>query len=525
MKFVKYIFLFSILSLCLASCDEDFLDKQPTNALTNSTYWESTDNAQKAVTACYQFLGDEWWKTFLTSGTDDSYAWSTWPCDMRDVANGSAISSAGTFNHFWNFYYQAIASTNIVIANIDQVPDMTETTRAQMTAEVKFIRDYAYQQLVGMYGDVPLITIPPEGPSEYNVSRTPAADVMEFISNELAEISPDLPVSYDASEYGKITRGAALTMKARVDLYREAYTEAAKAAKDVMELGVYSIDPDYISVFDGTNENSEEIILSAQYNENHKNSIATWVGGPFVGGWSEIVPLQSLVDAYECTDGLPIDESPLYDAENPFANRDPRLSLNIVLPGGVVNGNVIDVTAPNSSAAIGQNNASYTGYYFRKAIPTVVDGGYDSNSTNDLIVLRYAEVPLIYAEAKMELNEIDQSVYDAINEVRSRADVNMPNIEAGKSQSELREIIHRERRVEFAMEEQRLFDIRRWEIAEDVMPGNVYGILNNFDSERSDYGSHVFIETRTFNANKHYLWPIPQSEVDLNENLTQNPGW
>ena len=314
-------------------------------------------------------------------------------------------------------------------------------------------------------------------------------------------------------------------MKARVDLYREAYTEAAKAAKDVMELGVYSIDPDYISVFNGTNETSAEIILSAQYNENHKNSIATWVGGPFVGGWSEIVPLQSLVDAYECTDGLPIDESPLYDAENPFANRDPRLSLNIVLPGGVVNGTVIDVTDPNSSAAIGQNNASYSGYYFRKAIPTVVDGGYDSNSTNDLIVLRYAEVPLIYAEAKMELNEIDQSVYDAINEVRSRADVNMPNIEAGKSQSELREIIHRERRVEFAMEEQRLFDIRRWEIAEDVMPGNVYGILNNFDSERSDYGSHVFIETRTFNANKHYLWPIPQSEVDLNENLTQNSGW
>ena len=525
MKLTKYISIFILLVAILPSCNEDFLDKQPTDSLTNSTYWTSTDNAQKAITAVYQYLGDEWWKTFLTSGTDDGYAWSTWPCDMRDVANGSAIASAGTFSHFWQFYYQAIASANIVLGNIDQVPDMDDDVRARMKAEVIFIRAYAYQQLVGMYGDVPLITQTPSGPSEYNVSQTAASDVMEYISNDLAEAAPALPVSYAAADFGKVTRGAALTLKARVDLFRGDFQDAAKAAQDVMDLGVYSIDPDYLSIFDGTNEQSQEIILSAQYNENHKNSIATWVGGPFVSGWSEIVPLQSLVDSYECIDGKTIDESSLYDAADPFANRDPRLSMTVVLPGGIVNGVTVDVTAPNSPYGLGQNNASYSGYYFRKAVPTVVDGGYDSNSTNDLIVLRYAEVPLIYAEAKIELNDIDQSVYDAIDMVRSRADVNMPNIATGKSQDELRQILRRERHVEFAMEEQRFFDIRRWEIAADVMPGKVYGILNNFDNERSDYNSHVYIETRTFDPAKHYLWPIPQSEVNLNDNLVQNPNW
>jgi ribulose bisphosphate carboxylase small subunit len=525
MRFAKYITLFILSAGLVTSCNEDFLDKQPTDSLTNSTFWTSTDNAQKAVTAVYQFLGDEWWKTFLTAATDDSYAWSTWPSDVRDIANGSAIASSGTISHFWSFYYQAIASANVILDNIDQVPDMNEDTRAQMKAEVTFIRAYAYQQLVGTYGDVPLITTTPAGPSEYNVSRTSASEVMEYISTDLATVAPDLPVSYSSSDFGKITRGAALTLKARIDLYRGEYEEAATTAEAVMDLGVYSIDPDYLSIFNGTNEQSHEIILSAQYNENRKNSIATWVGGPFVGGWSEIVPLQSLVDAYECTDGKTIEESPLYDPSNPFANRDPRLAMTIVLPGGVVNGVTVDVTATNSPYGLGQNNASFSGYYFRKAIPTVVDGGYDSNSTNDLVVLRYAEVPLIYAEAKIELDEIDQSVYDAINMVRERADVNMPAITTGKSQDELRQILRRERHIEFAMEEQRFFDIRRWEIAENVMPGAVYGILNNFDNERSDYNSHVYIETRTFNPAKHYLWAIPQREISLNDNLVQNPNW
>ncbi|MGV8094746.1 MAG: RagB/SusD family nutrient uptake outer membrane protein [Mangrovibacterium sp.] len=520
-----YLFGFLLAGLMLTSCNEDFLDKQPTDSLTNDTYWVNANNAQKAVTACYQYLGDDWWKTFLTCATDDSYAWSNWPCDIMYAANGSATTNMGTFRHFWSHYYQAIAAANNVIANIDQVPDLDETLRNRLAAEASVIRAYAYQQLVGLYGDVPLITTPPAGPSEYKVSRTPKAEVMEFISGNLAEVADDLPDSYTETEFGKTTKGAALALKARIDLYNGDFEAAAQTAKQVMDMNIYEIDPNYSSLFNGTNENSSEIILSAQYIDTYKNALATWVGGPAMGGWSEVVPLQSLVDAYECTDGKTIGESSLYDPADPFANRDPRLEMTIVVPGGVLNGVTIDITIPNSPDGLGKNNASYSGYYYKKLIPAVINGGWDGNSTNDIIILRYAEVLLTYAEAKIEQNQIDQSVYDAINLVRGRASVNQPDVTTGKTQAELREILRRERRVEFAIEEHRLFDIRRWEIADEVMPGNVYGILNYWDTNRSDYGQHVLVENRQFNANRDYLWPIPQSEMDLNENLVQNPVW
>jgi hypothetical protein len=412
-----------------------------------------------------------------------------------------------------------------VIANIGQVPGMDEELRSRLSAEASVIRAYAYQQLVGLYGDVPLITVPPAGPSEYEVSRTPKAEVMEFISNDLGEIADRLPDSYTEAEFGKITKGAALALKARIDLYNGDFDAAAQTAKQVIDMNLYDIDPNYISLFNGTNENSSEIILSAQYIDTYKNALATWVGGPAMGGWSEVVPVQSLVDAYECIDGKTIGESPLYNPAAPFANRDPRLDMTIVVPGGVLNGVTIDITKPNSADGLGKNNASYSGYYYKKLIPATINGGWDGNSTNDIIILRYAEVLLTYAEAKIELNQIDQSVYDAINLVRGRATVNMPAVSTGKAQAELREILRRERRVEFAIEEHRLFDIRRWEIANEVMPGNVYGIRNYWNAERSDIGEHVLVENRLFNPNRDYLWPIPQSEIVLNENLVQNPEW
>ena len=525
---IKNYSIYGFLSACLflISCNDDFLDKQRTDALSTETYWVSEENAEMAVNSCYGFFGDEWWTTFLTCATDDSYAWSDWPCDIKYVPEGSATTSLGTFKHFWGDNpYKAIAAANNVIDNIDQVPDMDNDTRARFAAEARFVRAYAYQHLIGYYGDVPLIKHVQNDPSEYDVSRTPKDSIVDFIVSEIDDFANDLPEAYDASEWGRATKGAALALKARTLLYDGQWSEAADAAKAVVDLGIYSIDPDFGSLFDGSNENSSEIILSAQYTSTYKSSLATWTGGPTLSGWSEVVPLQSLVDAYECTDGKTIDESPLYDPEHPFENRDPRLDLTIILPGDVVNGNTIDVTADGSADGLGKSNASYSGYYYKKYVPTEISGSYDANCTNDIILFRYAEVLLIYAEGKIEANDIDQSVYDAINEVRGREDVQMPEITSGKSQSELREIVRRERRVEFAMEEERFFDIRRWKIAEDVIPGQVYGILNNYDPDRSDYGSHVLVGTRVFNANRDYLWPVPQSEMDLNENLVQNPNW
>jgi hypothetical protein len=188
---------------------------------------------------------------------------------------------------------------------------------------------------------------------------------------------------------------------------------------------------------------------------------------------------------------------------------------------------VIDVTAKGSIDALSKNNASFTGYYYKKYVPADIDGSWDRNSYNDIVLIRFAEVLLTYAEAKIENNQVDATVYDAINRVRQRPGVMMPAVTPAKAatQAALRAIVRRERHVEFPVEDNRLFDIRRWKIAESVMPGPVYGILNNFDNSREDYGKHVLVETRSFNAGRDYLWAIPQSERSINTNLGQNGGW
>jgi len=526
--FGKVLFGSFLLLTMTAGCS-DLLNKQPKDQASNETYWRTKDDAVQAVNETYRYLTDIRFDIFLSAATDDSYAWSTWPVPILSVGNGSAATTNGVFNHYWSHSYEGIARANNVLDHIDQISDseLSSSIRARLKAEVRFLRAYYYQELIMMFGDVPLIKHI-QSSDEFEVPRTAKEKVADFIVNEMNDIAKDLPLEYSGSDKGRVTRGAAMALKARVLLYQEKWPQAAKAAKAVMNLGEYSIDQGgYRSLFDGTNKDSNELILVGKYKKNtYANGVATWMGGPSLGGWSEVVPLQSLVDTYECTDGKTIDNSSLYDPDHPFKNRDPRLKKTIITPGDTVNGNVIDVTKPNSIDALGETNASFTGYYYKKYIPADIDGAWYNNSHVDEVHMRYAEVLLNYAEAKIEAGDIDQSVYSSINKVRQRKGVDMPPLNSPMSQSDLRKAVHRERHVEFAGEPFiRLFDIRRWKKAEDVMPGTVYGIKNDFDQSRADYGKHVQVENRTFDPKKDYLWPIPQNEMDLNSKLTQNKGW
>jgi hypothetical protein len=527
MKKLSIFLIAAVACMYFTACKKSFLDEQPQDQVSTADYWKTQADAVNAVNNCYRRLGDVDNRLFISCATDDSYSWSDWPSDVRLVGNGSASAGTGMFANFWSNFYRMIASCNDVIGNIDRVPNMDDSLRNRLKGEARFIRAYAYQQLIGLYGDVPLITHI-QAIDEFDVTRTPRAQVADFIVKELDTVSNMLPVTYDASGYGRATRGAALALKARTCLYEGNWTEAAKAAKAVMDQNNYIIDPDYQSLFNGTNKTSKEIIFAAQYLKNTlPNATATWIGGPSLGGWSQVVPTQKLVDAYEDIEGNPIDQSTIYDPAHPFANRDPRLRLNVITPGDTVNGLVIDVTAKGSIDALSKNNASFTGYYYKKYVPADIDGSWDRNSYNDIVLIRFAEVLLTYAEAKIENNQVDATVYDAINRVRQRPGVMMPAVTPAKAatQAALRAIVRRERHVEFPVEDNRLFDIRRWKIAESVMPGPVYGILNNFDNSREDYGKHVLVETRSFNAGRDYLWAIPQSERSINTNLGQNGGW
>lgn len=259
------------------------------------------------------------------------------------------------------------------------------------------------------------------------------------------------------------------------------------------------------------------------------------------------------MDTYQASDGLPIDQSPLYDPAKPFENRDPRLDATIIRPQSIFKGFIfethpdstetwnIETNARVTNQEVTNPFATFTGYLWRKYLSEEDFPEKQRDSTINWIYIRYAE-------AKIESGDIDQSVLDAINKIRARAygvelseASQYPAISA-TNQAELRHILRYERKVELANEGFRLFDIRRWDIADQVMNGTLIGRpLDGYETVPSppninsdigyhpDYGEfqHLYrnMEQRSFNTNRDWLWPIPQDEMNVNENMTQNPGY
>ena len=329
---------------------------------------------------------------------------------------------------------------------------------------------------------------------------------------------------------------------------------AAKAASDLMQLGSNELHGNYGEIFTYSGMTSREIIFAIQYLRSMgTHGISRRFYSRTANGFSSKVPAQVVVDSYECTDGLTIDKSPLYDPAKPWDNRDPRLNFSVVLPQTRFIGYVFE-THPDSLLTWDYNGsvpqrvanadainplATFTGYLWRKYASPEDLNNIDQPEVN-VIVFRYAEIVLNYAEAKVELNQIDQSVYDAINLIRERPSVSMPPIAAGKTQDEMRFIVRRERRSELAGEGVRWFDIRRWELAETVMNGPLLGrirdrFLSNaprVDENGLPHYENVtnadmmrVIETRTFKKDRDNVWPIPQLELETNKALVQNPNY
>jgi SusD family. len=520
-KYIYIVFL-TLATVGLSACDDDFLDQSPDDKITGENFWKTKQDAEMALTACYPYL-DSPSLIFDDCMADNGYSQFSWD-GFQEFGNGTQDANSSHSTGTWDNSYGGIRRCNDFLDNIGNV-DVEESLKERMKAESRFLRAYLYFKLSNFFGDVPLIT-EPQTVGEI-LPRTPKADVVNFIVNELNDCVAILPSSYDSSETGRITKWAALSLKARVQLYNKQYEEAAVAAKDVIDNGGFSLYPNYGDLFGYDAENSSESILAHQYIKD-KHSYWQYLlhASPSAGGWSSVSPLIDLVDAYECVDGKTIATSPLYDAENPYENRDPRLAYTVILPGSEFNGQVID-THPESSSpnATGKNNATRTGFNLRKHIlPEDAAKGWDCGA--DFMLIRLAEVKLIYAEAMIERNLIDATVLQQINDIRERAynntSIPYPQVTT-MDQSELRKIVRNERRVELAFEGFRYDDIRRWEIAEDVRKGPSYGMRYVKLSGDKD---QVLVEgNRFFDPNRDYLWPIPTKELELNEKLTQNPGY
>lgn len=552
---IKHILIFSLILVQFA-CNDDYLDRQPLDAPSAETFLGNETELEMAVTGVYNTLWfhppgvDMPFPMSLEYATDNG--WDRNGSDLQALGRGDANSDNSFTASYWTTMYRGIGRANYIISNsAPLIEEMEPEKYDRLLSEVRFLRIYFYSYLTELFGDVPLM-IEETKLEDAEIARTPKSEVVDFMLAELDAIAPHLLM--DPQSKGRVTLGAVLALKSRIALYNERWKTAAQAAEELILDGGYGLHDHFGDLFLYAGEHSQESIMSIQYQDglmSHSN--ARMFYSRMALGHSNKKPPQDLVDTYNAIDGLPIDESPLYDPQSPFENRDPRLDFTVVLPNTPFITHVFN-TNPDSTLTwniretpwerventeASHAYSSFTGYLWRKSADPL-DYPEINNSGIDIIIFRYAEVLLNFAEAKVELNELDQSVYDAINKVRTRPSVEMPEIALGKSQEELRNLIRRERRHEFAGEGFRFFDIRRWEIAHELMPGPVLGrIPTGYLSEApeideigtpsydnvSNADQMDIIEQRTFNSSRDYLWPIPRIELETNPLLEQNPGY
>ncbi|TLV00652.1 RagB/SusD family nutrient uptake outer membrane protein [Dyadobacter luticola] len=471
-----------------SACDQGFLDVDPQGKEAGVVFWQSADDATKAVNAMYANLRG-WTNTAFapiaveSMGSDDAEKGST-ASDatfFNDYDNFSVGSSDGQLADFWAGQYQNVNYANQVLDNVPAI-SMDETLKARLLAEAKFVRAYSYFRLVRAFGDVPLRLNVPKDATEYNLPRTPKADVYAAIEKDLTDAAAVLPLSYGKSDVGRATKGAAQALHAKVSMYQQKWQQVFDLTNQVMTSGQYSLFSNYEALFRIPNENSTESIFEIQ-NElipsnkdasNSQYSQVQGVRGITGGGWGFNVPTKELAASYE--------------------TGDPRRDATIIFRGETTpSGDAIPATGDNPM----YNQKSYVpfGLYV---------SGFNEGSQQNVRVLRYAEVLLMNAEAANELGNTAQALA-SLELVRARArgasKTILPKVTT-TDKAALRTAIWNERHSELAMEFDRYFDVIRQGRA-----ATIFG-------------------PKGWKANKNEVWPIPQNEIDLSAGvLVQNPGY
>lgn len=554
--------LFSIIALIsislLAGCTKG-LDLIPKDAISDATFWKTSADFKLAANNLYFSL-----ETFNTSDTQSDIAYDV----PNSVSNGTYQVAENDSR--WTNAYVYIRRCNKIIEKAAESAIESELT--QSVGEAKFFRAYNYWMIYRLFGEVPIVT----GELDINdaalyAPRATRKETVDFILQDLTDAAAGLPHQEDLSsgDVGRITKGAANSLKARVALFEgtwgkfrndvnaNAYLDVAiEAANTVMNSGSYALftgkgNQSYRYFFIEEGDDASEAILDRRY----QMQIASY-NFPGVVGEGHLLPTKKLADMYLCTDGLPITQSPLFEGydetDSEFQQRDPRMTMTLVIPGTAIP----QCWYPQPAEAwpfYPQRNANtgYTTYKFLSEDPASNESpglgyGYDRH------ILRYAEVLLIYAEATFERNEGigDDELNKSINLIRQRAGMRaLTNSFISANGLDMRTEIRRERTVELALEGFRYDDLRRWKTAEDELPTDVKGIKivgtpwaspivvegqdrNPYTDEgwqdRTDANGFIIVESgegRTFDPDKHYLMPLPTKEILINPELKQNPRW
>lgn len=526
--------LLLLLLVTQSACEENFLERQPLDKISEADVWKDEKLIEAFVNTCYNvrhgFLVDY----YMMPLTDEAYRRGRETFHL--VNRGEITPTNNVALDHWSNFYNIITNCNIFFQNIDQAP-ISEAVKNRMIGEVAFLRAYAYFRLINFYGGVPLITNVFKLGDDFKVVRNSYDECSDFIVRELEKAQTLLPLSYTGANRGRITKGAAMALKARVLLYAasalnnpgnqaEKWQKAAQASKEVIDLGIYRLYPQYKALF--LTPFNDEVIWSRQFKNNIRveQSIELHFYPNGSGGYGQVNPLHNLVDAFEMKSGKLPASDPAYNPQKPYENRDPRFydcllydgapwqnrEVGAYLPGG-----------PDSSEGVEGWNASFTSYSVRKFVSESIGRPSATNLGNTpWVFIRYAEVLLNYAEALYHLGD-EPKAREYVNLIRSRESVNMPPItETGTA---LLQRIRHERQIELVFEEHRFFDVRRWKIAmeTDNEDAKKMVITRNPTTGQKTYKVEVF-QPRAFKE-RNYLVPIPQSEIERNSQLQQNPGY
>ena len=468
-----------VILICCFSC-ADRLDKDPLGILDAGSFFNSTDDALKAVNAAYGPL--------LFSNDNNNFLWVFGTVASDNAIAGGDGSRAGVveidffehtprtqeFNDFWKLNYGGIIQCNTVIEKTPKVEGNADL-KQRIIGEALFLRAHYYLTLVQVFGRVPLI-IEIQPPDAVRVPRNSVAEILNQVVQDCADAAQMLPVSHSGNNTGRATRGAALALMAKSQLYQQNWGGVVATVGQIKSLGAYSLMPDYMDNFREGTQNNAESVWEIQH-ENLELGVGNnlnqwWASKKVPDGYGFAEVTQELVDAFE--------------------PGDPRLGFT--------------VAAKNEDyfGVVYKPSFSSTGFSPRKYLQPVAEVTQKSDGGINYTVVRYAEVLLWEAEAQAQLGQL-AAAQAALEEVRARArnqaldpTTTLPMIIATDQQTMIEAIRH-ERRVELAFELHRFFDLVRWGIAAQVL--------------------------EDFVPAKHEVFPIPQTELDLNPMLDQNPGY
>lgn len=575
MKLKSIFFYALVLTIAGTACKkgDSFLDAKLNDILNEETTFKDSTNTIAFLTRIYTDVGYSFNPGRWEAGGHPVVSDEAVPVQYTGPQNDAVIMASGALSaattntaknvqilNNWSVAWANIRRVNKFLSKVDESP-ISVGLRIRMKAEARFLRAWYYAILLKHYAGIPLIAdkvFEPE--DDFNLERNTYEECVNYIVSELDAAAKDLPTNQTQviTDYGRVTKGACMGLKSRVLLYAasplfnggsagsgtlknltgyatadaQRWKKAADAANDIISSGAYSLYEDnttrmgygFYKVF--TMRVNNEYLFQANRGLN-RDFESLFLPSSRSGSYASNVT-QNQVDAYGMANGLSItDPTSNYNPQNPYVNRDPRFYNSVIYNGSLwflsATNQIVNTFYGSSPDGVGVK-AQTTSYYNRKMLQESSSG----NTERVWPLIRYAEILLNYAEALNEFDGPVNGVYDALIKLRKRAGItpgvaNNYGLKPNMTKDEMRLIIQNERQVELSFEEHRIWDARRWKIAEDYFNRPSQGM--KITKVGTSFTYEVFnVIPHKFSAN-FYLFPIPESEISKAPKLMQNPGW